>query len=237
MEHFEKLFKIDCSEKVETKKSGGVELNYLSWAYAWGEVKKIYPNAQYDIIKFGEKKLPYVYDENTGYMVFTIVEIEGLEHEMWLPVMDSSNKAMKSEPYEYKVKKYSYGKWTGEYEIKRVEAATMFDINKTIMRCLTKNLAMFGLGLYIYAGEDLPESEKNKNDEIENKEQSEKATKPQIALIEKLDDETKKKLTNKYKIKEINELTKKDASEIISNIKGIFGIYSPSKEFAWKGGK
>jgi hypothetical protein len=54
---------------------------------------------------------------------------------------------MKNESYEY----------TTRYGVKTVEAASMFDINKTLMRCLTKNLAMFGLGLYIYAGEDLPE--------------------------------------------------------------------------------
>jgi hypothetical protein len=63
--------------------------------------------------------------------------------------MDGANKAMLSTPYTYKTK-------FGE---KTVEAATMFDINKTLMRCLVKNLAMFGLGLYIYAGEDLPEAE------------------------------------------------------------------------------
>jgi hypothetical protein len=66
---------------------------------------------------------------------------------MWLPVMDGKNKAMKREAYKYMTK-------FGE---KSVEAFTMFDVNKAIMRCLTKNLAMFGLGLYIYAGEDLPE--------------------------------------------------------------------------------
>lgn len=97
---------------------------------------------------FGENKLPYVYDENTGYMVFTNVTINNLTHTMWLPVMDSANKAMKSERYTYDTK-YKKGI--------PVEAATMFDVNKTIMRCLVKNLAMFGLGLYIYAGEDLPE--------------------------------------------------------------------------------
>jgi hypothetical protein len=95
-------------------------------------------------------------------MVFTEVTIDGLTREMWLPVMDGANKAMKDQEYTYKVKKYAFNQvtrkkeWTGEYEDKVVEQATMFDINKTIMRCLTKNLAMFGLGIYIYAGEDLP---------------------------------------------------------------------------------
>lgn len=123
-------------------------LTYLSWAWAWAEVKKAYPEANYTIEKFDG--LPYVYDENTGYMVYTTVTIEGITHEMWLPVMDGANKAMKSKPYTYKDR---YGKE------KTVTAATMFDVNKTIMRCLVKNLAMFGLGLYIYAGEDLPEVE------------------------------------------------------------------------------
>lgn len=134
------------TEKVEN--DYGKALTYLSWCWAWAEVKKRYPDANYEIEKFDG--LPYVYDELTGYMVYTKVTIEGITHEMWLPVMDSKNKAMKAVPYTYQTKK-------GE---KTVEAATMFDVNKAIMRCLTKNLAMFGLGLYIYAGEDLPEAEK-----------------------------------------------------------------------------
>ena len=88
--------------------------------------------------------------------MFTKVTIEGITHEMWLPVMDEKNKAMKDKSYTYKTK---YGE-------KEVAPATMFDINKTIMRCLTKNLAMFGLGIYIYAGEDLPEDVKNELDTL-----------------------------------------------------------------------
>lgn len=161
LEHFNKLFAINCNDKTEKKNNGSTELTYLSWCYAWSEVKKLYPNARYEILKFGENKLPYVFDEKTGYMVFTRVEIEDIEHEMWLPVMDSANKAMKDKPYKYTVKKFNAK--TKQYELveKEVQPATMFDINKTIMRCLTKNLAMFGLGLYIYAGEDLPENVDN----------------------------------------------------------------------------
>ncbi len=87
-------------------------------------------------------------------MVFTEVEADGLKYQMWMPVMDSANKAMKSMPYSYQV----YNKTTKQYENRKVEQATTFEINKAIMRCLTKNLAMFGLGLYLYAGEDMPES-------------------------------------------------------------------------------
>ncbi|PWS23370.1 DUF1071 domain-containing protein [Enterococcus faecium] len=140
------LNSLNVNEHVEKKKTGNIELSYLSWAWAWEAVKKRFPDASYRILKF-ENNLPYVFDENTGYMVFTEVTIDGITHEMWLPVMDSSNKAMKSEPYTYDTK---------NRKNIPVEKASMFDINKTIMRCLVKNLAMFGLGLYIYAGEDLP---------------------------------------------------------------------------------
>ena len=150
---FEILDAINVNDYTEVKDTGKAKLTYLSWSKAWEEVKKRFPTATYEIRKFGEKSLPYVYDENTGYMVFTTVTIEGISHEMWLPVMDGKNKAMKSQPYEYKTK-YGSG---------RVDAATMFDVNTAIMRCLTKNLAMFGLGLYIYNGEDLPNMEKDEN--------------------------------------------------------------------------
>ena len=149
-----KLLNLDCSDKIEKKN----KLSYMSWSWAWSEILKNKPKATYEIKKF-ENNLPYVYDEKTGYMVFTSVTIDGLTHEMWLPVMDGANKAMKAHSYTYKVKEYIDRKPTGKFIDKNVEAATMFDINKTIMRCLVKNLAMFGLGLHIYSGEDLPEEE------------------------------------------------------------------------------
>ena len=148
---FEKLYQINVNDKTEDKNG----LTYLSWAFAIAEFKKVHPNMTYEVKKF-ENGLPYVYDENTGYMVFTSVTVDGLTHEMWLPVMDGNNKAMKSKPYTVKTK----------YKEIVVNAATMFDINKTIMRCLTKNLAMFGLGLYIYAGEDLPEDMRTDDEKI-----------------------------------------------------------------------
>jgi hypothetical protein len=135
---FEKLSAINMNDKVE-KKNG---LTYLSWALAWGETKKACPDATYKI-----KETEY--DDALGFMCHTEVTIQGETLEMWLPVMDGANKSMKKTSYTYATR---YGE-------KSVEAATSFDINKTIMRCLVKNLAMFGLGIYIYAGEDLPESE------------------------------------------------------------------------------
>ena len=148
---FETLFQKNVNDNVEKKKTGKTELSYLSWSWAWAEVKKLFPDARYEILKFQSANgnlLPYLYDEKTGYMVFTNVTIDNLTHEMWLPVMDGANKAMKGEEYTYSTR------YNGE---KTVEPASMFDVNKTIMRCLVKNLAMFGLGLYIYSGEDLPE--------------------------------------------------------------------------------
>ena len=118
----------------------------MTWSYAWAEFKKIYPDAIYEVKK-DECGRCYFGDENIGYMVYTSVTAGGLTYEMWLPVMDNANKSMKLNTYTYQTR-------SGE---KSVEAISMFDINKAVMRCLVKNLAMFGLGLYIYAGEDLPE--------------------------------------------------------------------------------
>lgn len=178
MSVFETLNGLNVNGHTETKKSGNTELTYLSWPWAWAEVKKRYPEAHYTIWKDASGK-PYAFDPLTGFMVYTTVTIGEESHDMWLPVMDGANNAMKAEPYEYTVKnpKFRYAKWNKEqhkyldsygneqpeYLTKRVNAATMFDINKAIMRCLVKNLAMFGLGLYIYAGEDLPEGENTDN--------------------------------------------------------------------------
>ena len=143
MSVFKELNELNVNDKVEKKQ----KLTYLSWAWAWAKVKEKYPNATYRIWK-DEKGNPYTFNETLGYMCYTTVTIEDETLEMWLPVMNGANKAMLCHSYKY----------TTKYGEKEVEAATMFDINKTIMRCLVKNLAMFGLGLYIYAGEDLPEA-------------------------------------------------------------------------------
>ena len=144
---FETLFALNVNDRTEKKKSGnGRELTYLSWAWAYAEMQKRCPDMTYEIRHWDGK--PYLYDEDLGYMVETSVTIGDKTKTMWLPVMDGANKAMKNKPYTYETK------YNGQ---KTVEAATMFDINTTIMRCLVKNFGMFGLGLYIYAGEDLPE--------------------------------------------------------------------------------
>lgn len=147
---FGTLVSIDVNAHTEMKAQNGVNLTYLSWPWAWSEVKSRYPDATYCLHFF--EGLPYIVDPSLGLLVMTTVTIGGQSHDMWLPVMDGANKAMRLEPYTYKV----YDRQTKAWKDKTVAAATMFDINKTIMRCLVKNLAMFGLGLYIYAGEDLP---------------------------------------------------------------------------------
>jgi hypothetical protein len=164
---FEVLSGINVNEHTEDKNG----LTYLTWAWAWAEFKKVCPTATYEVEKFDN--LPYVYDENTGYMCYTKVTVDDITYEMWLPVMDGANKSMKAHPYEYTIKnplfKYAkkaqdgkyydkYGNEQTEYTTKKVEAATMFDINKTIWRCLVKNVAIAtGIGLYIFKGEDIPE--------------------------------------------------------------------------------
>ena len=212
---FEELNAINVNEKTEKKKSGNTELTYLSWTWAWAEVKKRYPDAHYEIIM--HDGLPYVYDENTGYMVFTTVTIQDITHMMWLPVMDGANKAMKNKPYTYSTK------YSGE---KSVEAATMFDVNKTIMRCLVKNLAMFGLGLYIYAGEDLPEveAEEHKTAQEVAKKKLEKIDAVQIEELKKtltengIDEEF---VLSLYKLKDLSEVTNQKLDNINSHLEDI----------------
>ena len=154
--NFKKLLSLNLNAKTDVKCQGRNALKYLSWSEAWREFVKVYPDAVYEVVK-NEKGLPYFSDES-GAMVYVKVSANGMTHEMWLPVMDGANKAMKDKPYTYQVNEYVDGAKTGHMIDKSVDAYTMFDINKTIMRCLTKCLAMFGLGLYIYNNEDMPEA-------------------------------------------------------------------------------
>lgn len=225
---FEELASVSVNGHTEKKKSGSVKdektgkwvdnyLTYLSWPYAWAETKKRFENVAYTIWK-DENGLPYTYDDKTGYMVYTSITIDGITHEMWLPVMDGANKAMKATPYTYATK-------SGE---KTVEAATMFDINKTIMRCLVKNLAMFGLGLYIYAGEDLPddmEKETAKESKAKPSEQTQtieyaklKAT--VLGYVNKhYNEEQVKTICKKYEVAKINDLSAENCQDFMALLK------------------
>ena len=125
--YFNELNSIDVKDKIE-KKNG---LSYLSWAWAWGELKKRHPNATYTVYE-NANGLNYHTDGNTAW-VKTGVTVNDIEHIEYLPIMDYKNKSIP------------------------VGNITSFDVNKAIQRSLTKAVARHGLGLYIYAGEDLPE--------------------------------------------------------------------------------
>lgn len=147
---FEILNAINVNGMTEKKKqTNGTTLTYISWASAYQIAKQHFPDLSYEVERNPETGLPYWYDPLTGYMVFTKVTINGVTHEMWLPVLDATNHAMKSEPYQVKTK----------YKTLTIQKASMADINRSIMRCLTKCLGMHGLGLYLYQGEDLPSVE------------------------------------------------------------------------------
>lgn len=181
---FNQLNKINVNDKVE-KKNG---LTYLAWAYAWGEVKKLFPNATYTIYeRETEHGLVNYFTDGRTCWVKTGVTIEGLEHIEQLPVMDFRNSSIP------------------------LEKVTSFDVNKTIQRSLTKAVARHGLGLYIYAGEDLPEDESKPNT-------MQSATAKQVELIKAKADDLNKILAY-YKVKTVEEMTIEQASHCIGVLK------------------
>lgn len=123
---YKTLAEINCNEHIEKKG----QLSYLSWAWAWGYIKNAYPDATYTIYE-DANGIPYFTDGKTCW-VKTGVTINGIEHIEYLPIMDFKNRSLP------------------------LEQVTSMDMNKTIQRSLTKACARHGLGLYIYAGEDLP---------------------------------------------------------------------------------
>lgn len=134
--YFEELNSLNVSDKIEKK--GG--LSYLSWAWAWSELKKRHPRANYEV-KTREDGRIYWDDGRTAWVVVSVrvpVFIDEAEevivHTEILPIMDARNRSIP------------------------VENITSMDANKAIQRALTKAIARHGLGLYIYAGEDLPEA-------------------------------------------------------------------------------
>ena len=129
---FETLNGVNVNEHTE-KKNG---LTYLSWAWAWGELLKRFPDSTYTIYE-NRDGWNYHTDGKTCW-VKTGVTVDGKEYIEMLPVMDFKNRSISA------------------------DAVTSFDVNKAIQRSLTKAVARHGLGLYIYAGEDLPEGEEIK---------------------------------------------------------------------------
>lgn len=143
--YFEKLYRINVNDYVEEKNG----LKYCSWSYVWAEIKKAYPEANYTIYE-NKDGWNYFTDGKTGW-VKTGVTVNGIEHIEYLPIMDYKNKSILA------------------------ENITSFDVNKTIQRSLTKACARHGLGLYIYAGEDLPEEDNSGVQELKNEIKQEKA--------------------------------------------------------------
>lgn len=131
---FETLNAINVNGHTEKKNN----LTYLSWAWAWGTLKKHYPNSYYTIYENGDG-WNYFTDGRTAWVKTGVTAVDGetaIEHIEYLPVMDYRNQSIPA------------------------EKVTSFDVNKSIQRSLTKAAARHGLGLYIYAGEDLPEDDK-----------------------------------------------------------------------------
>ena len=140
------LSKIDCTDKIEKK----MNLSYLSWAWAWQVLMENYPNATYQFYENADTGVPYVAMPDGSAEVRCRISIGSCVREMWLPVMDYKNNA--------------------------VENPSARQVSDTKMRCLVKCLAMFGLGHYIYAGEDLPNAdEETKTKKVTKKTEPKKA--------------------------------------------------------------
>jgi hypothetical protein len=180
---FQTLFDVNVNEHVERKNN----LAYLSWAFAWAEVKKRFPNANYRIYE-NANGWNYFTDGRTCW-VKTGVTIEEIEHIEYLPVMDYKNKSISA------------------------EQVTSFDVNKAIQRSLTKALARHGLGLYIYAGEDLPEIE------------TERITPKEALVLKKVIDERNDsqkiyaRLLEKYGVRNLKELNPLQYVEILNSLR------------------
>lgn len=143
MNRFEKLSTVNVNEHTE-KKNG---LTYLSWAWAWSEFKRIFPCSFYTIYENSDGN-NYFNDGKTCWVKTGVTLVDGdyqLELIEYLPVMDFKNSSIP------------------------LEKVTSFDVNKAIQRSLTKAVARHGLGLYIYAGEDLPEESTSAKEEAEKK--------------------------------------------------------------------
>jgi len=166
---FQTLNDINVNGHTEVKDTGRVRLTYLSWAWAWAEVKKNYPDATYTVYE-NTNGWNYHTDGRTCW-VKTGVTIEGMEHIEYLPVMDNRNNSIPA------------------------DKVTSMDVNKAIQRSLTKAAARHGLGLYIYAGEDLPETESVQEAERIERAELEKAKK-EIAMAQSRDELTV--VWNKY---------------------------------------
>jgi hypothetical protein len=181
--YFTELNSINVGDKIEKKNN----LSYLSWAWAWAELKKKFPEATYTIYE-NSQGWCYHTDGKTCW-VKTGVTVNGIEHIEYLPVMDFKNKSIP------------------------LENVTSYDVNKAIQRSLTKAVARHGLGLYIYAGEDLPEGEE--------KPEVKKATAEQVKKIKELtpNETTLNAMLKYFSVKQLADLTEEQANIAIEKRK------------------
>lgn len=149
---FETLSAVDVSKHVEViSMRKGPALKYVSWAWAWNMVKSIYPSANRVIEEFPE----YRFNEKTGawyatgQMLDYRITPEGCEVKVTVTIEDET---------------YSERLYVMDMRNQPVEKPNIAQINKTQQRCLVKALAMAGLGLNLYAGEDLPMADINEAD-------------------------------------------------------------------------
>ena len=204
--YFEELNNVNVNEKTEKKG----KLTYLSWVYAWGELKKRYPDSFYTIYENADG-LFYHHDGCTAW-VKTGVTVNGIEHIEYLPVMDNRNDSI------------------------TLEKLKSTDVNKAIQRSLTKAVARHGLGLYVYAGEDLPVEEMAER----KKAATEPATPEQLAEINELTEifanmrgkkasDVSAPLQERIGFKKVSDLTELTANKAIEQLKAWIGVAEAEK--------
>ena len=191
---FETLNEINVSGHIEkikkvSKKTGAVsELSYLSWAWAWAELKKRYPDAKYKVFE-NEQGWNYFTDGKTAWVKVSVT-VQGEEIIEYLPVMDNSQNALP------------------------LDQLDSLDVTRAIQRAVTKAIGRHGLGLYIYAGEDLPENEQNKNEKPVDQPKIAEKVSQQMKESAQLFNISLVKLAY-YLKKDINELTDDDVKAAI----------------------
>jgi hypothetical protein len=174
--YFEILNAINVNDKTEKKNN----LTYLSWAWAWAEVKKLHPDATYTIYENTDGW--FYHTDGTTAWVKTGVTVNNIEHIEYLPVMDYRNASI------------------------HIDKITSFDVNKAIQRSLTKAVARHGLGLYIYAGEDLPEDTQADMPKEERIDSAKKIGKVHTDFIKKLIKETETDMDSFLAFMEVEKL-------------------------------
>ena len=184
---FCELNAVNVNEKTE-KKNG---LTYRSWAWAWAEVKKRFPTATYTV--YEDENGNFYHTDGMTCWVKTGVTIEGLEHIEYLPVMDFKNKSVPA------------------------TNVTSTDVNKAIQRSLTKACARHGLGLYIYAGEDLPDPEREEYEQKAREDGERPISELMIKALEKAlegQNVAVSSVLSKFNIKSLAQLTNSQYAEV-----------------------